>query len=90
MIFHSTFSDHRGAEKAGWKILYIDDAFIKENVRRDICKYPYPRTRWCKPPEPDKTNGSFYRTLPLDIFKDRVPVPPPKDVGKRSFRTVIV
>lgn len=83
MIFFSTFHDHRAAEKAGWKILYIDDAFIKENVHRDICNDPYPQTRWCVAPELDKTNGAIHRPLPLELFKDTAPKPAPRVVGTR-------
>lgn len=79
-VFYSKYSTHREAEKAGWKVKYITNEFVTEKVY-DICAKPYPPTSWCPTPELDRTNDSWVRALPADLFPD-APQPAPKPVGK--------
>jgi hypothetical protein len=82
-IYYASFRDHRAAEKAGWKIKQIDDAFICNDVV-DIVNSPYPKTTWCNTSHPDQTNFALLRPIPVDLFPDSAPKPKQKVVGKPS------
>ncbi|KAJ4471480.1 hypothetical protein J3R30DRAFT_3525609 [Lentinula aciculospora] len=75
-IFYSVYSDHRGAQKDGWKTINIRDDWFNPSQwspSKTNIKYPYPLTHWCAPPAEDKTNKRMCRPLPVATFP-----PPPK------------
>ncbi|KAJ3984766.1 hypothetical protein F5890DRAFT_1514549 [Lentinula detonsa] len=70
-IFYSVYTDHRGAQKDGWKTINVRDEWFDSWQSSSDFKYPYPLTHWCALPPEDKTSKRMCRPLPIASF------PPP-------------
>ncbi|KAJ3995659.1 hypothetical protein F5050DRAFT_257901 [Lentinula boryana] len=70
-IFHSVYTDHRGAQKDGWKTINVRDEWFDSRQSLSDFKHPYPLTHWCALPPEDMTSKRMCRPLPIASF------PPP-------------
>ncbi|KAK7691957.1 hypothetical protein QCA50_005362 [Cerrena zonata] len=89
-IFYCVLSSGRQVQKHGWRRVDVKEAWFtrwdRENDPR--IKHPYPPTSYCgTPPDPDKTNKSLCRPLPVADFPppSAAPLPP---VGTPQWQAV--
>ncbi|KAF9075468.1 hypothetical protein BDP27DRAFT_1415252 [Rhodocollybia butyracea] len=68
-IFYSNYSNHRAAQKEGWKTISVQDKWFNDwSINNSIVKQPYPLTHWCQVPVEDATNKKMCRMLPVAFF----------------------
>ncbi|KIJ51238.1 hypothetical protein M422DRAFT_244419 [Sphaerobolus stellatus SS14] len=85
-IYFSTYPNGRAVEKAGWKRIFVEDAWFQNfSINNRFIVDPYPLSTYCQPLAEDQTSGNICRPIPLDLFNMRLPTPPPVPVGSQLW-----